>query len=312
MAIELKPCPFCGSNQLSFRSTPDMDTDGKFHRISCNECGASSRATFAMDACPLFYEELRNVWNTRPAPVDANPLASNPVDDKIAPDTDGNAPAATDTGLVTKGFLYQTLTEKNGWVSVHSLTDPAEGGLPYRSIEAVVTRSQAVELLAAERAEKDGWKELHDAAQVAVKERTEACNSLCRQNTDLEAKLAAKDARIKETEDCYLRLCEAIGVSATNAAPIDASEKFRSLEAKLAAAEKALETKGAANEALSKAVVESIDTEKRLREALEAADTAITLADKLIERGYGSDTPREWHKVIVAAQKARAALRERE
>lgn len=53
-----------------------------------------------------------------------------------------------------------------------------------------------------------------------------------------------------------------------------------SLEAKLAAAEKALET----------------------------ADTAVTLADKLIERGYGSDTPREWHKVIVAAQKARAVL----
>jgi len=37
----------------------------------------------------------------RPAPVDANPLASNPVDDKIAPDNSGNAPAATDTGLVT-------------------------------------------------------------------------------------------------------------------------------------------------------------------------------------------------------------------
>ncbi|EXL07395.1 hypothetical protein BG46_10785 [Brucella anthropi] len=36
-----------------------------------------------------------------PLDDDANPLASNPVDDKIAPDTDGNAPAATDTGLVT-------------------------------------------------------------------------------------------------------------------------------------------------------------------------------------------------------------------
>ncbi|KAB2655936.1 hypothetical protein F9K94_15530 [Brucella tritici] len=66
---DLLPCPLCGSNRLSFRSTPDMDTDGKFHRISCNECGASSRATFAMDACPLFFEELSNVWNTRPTPV---------------------------------------------------------------------------------------------------------------------------------------------------------------------------------------------------------------------------------------------------
>ncbi|UYT54106.1 Lar family restriction alleviation protein [Brucella sp. MAB-22] len=83
MASELKHCPFCGSNQLSFRSTPDMDTDGKYHRISCNECGASSRATFAMDACPLFYEELSKAWNTRPAP------------------------AATDTGLVTVGHQYK-------------------------------------------------------------------------------------------------------------------------------------------------------------------------------------------------------------
>ena len=67
MANELKPCPFCGGNSISFRSTPDMDTDGKFHCVSCNECGAKSREKFAMDACPLFYEELRNQWNTRPA-----------------------------------------------------------------------------------------------------------------------------------------------------------------------------------------------------------------------------------------------------
>lgn len=33
---------------------------------------------------------------TRPAPVDTNPLTSNPVDDKIAPDTDGKAPVAVD------------------------------------------------------------------------------------------------------------------------------------------------------------------------------------------------------------------------
>lgn len=70
MANELKPCPFCGGNSISFRSTPDMDTDGKFHCVSCNECGAKSREKFAMDACPLFYEELRNQWNTRPAPVE--------------------------------------------------------------------------------------------------------------------------------------------------------------------------------------------------------------------------------------------------
>ncbi|WP_408914038.1 hypothetical protein [Brucella pseudogrignonensis] len=57
--------------------------------------------------------------------------------------------------------------------------------------------------------------------------------------SDLQATNAALTARVKETEDCYLKLCEAIGVAATNAASIDASEKLRALETQLAAAEKA-------------------------------------------------------------------------
>lgn len=51
--------------------------------------------------------------------------------------------------------------------------------------------ARATEALEAKIASKDGWKELHDAAQVAVKERTEACNSLYKQVATLEAKLAA-------------------------------------------------------------------------------------------------------------------------
>ncbi|GAA5662619.1 hypothetical protein Brsp07_01089 [Brucella sp. NBRC 14130] len=92
----------------------------------------------------------------------------------------------------------------------------------------LVTRSQAEELLAAERAEKDGWKELHDAAQVAVKERTEACNNLYKQVNDLKADNAAKDARINFLER----------VTKDQETQITAQEV---LEAKLASAEKAME-----------------------------------------------------------------------
>ncbi|KAB2709676.1 hypothetical protein [Brucella intermedia] len=79
-------------------------------------------------------KEVVDHMNTRPAPVDANLLASNPVDDKIAPDTDGNAPAATDTGLVT-------YAHDNGTLS----------GLSRNEHGPWCLRSQAEELLAAER-----------------------------------------------------------------------------------------------------------------------------------------------------------------
>ena len=40
------------------------------------------------------------------------------------------------------------------------------------------------------------------------------------------------------------------------------------------------------------------------RKAIEKSDYAITLADRLIERAYGSDTPKEWNKAVSAAQKS--------
>ena len=192
--------------------------------------------------------------STRPTPVDANPLTSNPVDDKIAPDTDGNAPAATDTGLVTVAWQRKHPTE--GWM------DCREEDIPHyvkrgQEVRELSPRSQAEELLAAERAKyRDAMEKLVESQRETLVWQQRAI--------DLKADNAAKDARIKELQRVETELCTSIG----------------SLEARLAAAEK----------------------------ALEAADTAITFADKLIERGYGSDTPREWHKVIVAAQKARAVL----
>ncbi|ELT48111.1 hypothetical protein D584_16560 [Brucella intermedia M86] len=96
---------------------------------------------------------------------------------------------------------------------------------PRNGDKRLVYKSQAEELLAAERAEKDGWKELHDAAQVAVKERTEACNNLYKQVNDLKADNAAKDARVEFLERVWKKT----------------ESHTEALEAKLAAAEKALE-----------------------------------------------------------------------
>lgn len=106
-----------------------------------------------------------------------------------------SAPAATDTGLVTVGHM----------VSHDAELGPVE--------DAVVYRSQAEELLAAERSRADAnFDKAIEQGKRAV---------------DLEAKLAAKDARIKDLtgdRDSWRRVAEKL-----------AGEK-QALEAKLAAA----------------------------------------------------------------------------
>lgn len=52
-----------------------------------------------------------------------------------------------------------------------------------------------------EELEKEGWKELHDAAQKTVKERTEACNSLYKQVNALETQLAAAKYLISRAQE---------------------------------------------------------------------------------------------------------------
>ncbi len=63
------------------------------------ECAANSAGGIEVAMVSLPIEQVKALVegrNTRPAPVDANPLASNPVDDKIAPDTDGKRDSASD------------------------------------------------------------------------------------------------------------------------------------------------------------------------------------------------------------------------
>ncbi len=178
------------------------------------------------------------------------------------------APAATDTGLVTVEHQYWR-DQTQEWLSTGFPDRYRKDGFQVREL---VTRSQAVELLvavtierdfwkdrfqhdteairkleaelAAERAEKAGWKELHDAAQVAVKERTEACNNLYKQVNDLIADNAAKAARIKELEGINANLMgddEDKPRYTTKRLKHEIARATEALEAKIAAAEKALE-----------------------------------------------------------------------
>ncbi|MDH0125470.1 hypothetical protein N7376_15790 [Brucella intermedia GD04153] len=231
MASELEPCPFCSKTMMlrsalwpsegdadaiihadptdcpmlgfsdgsadgsiiekwncSLSNEDDFPSDG-----SCVRCGSVPRnANGLCNTC--LDEDAERLENTRTTPVAP-----------VSPDTDGKCGE-----LVTVGYM---VSHEEGLGIVE---------------EPVCYRSQAEELLAAERAEKDGWKELHDAAQVAVKERTEACNNLYKQVNDLKADNAAKDARINFLER----------VTKDQETQITAQEV---LEAKLASAEKALE-----------------------------------------------------------------------
>jgi hypothetical protein len=63
---ELKSCPFCGKKATL---THSYDPDGCYWAyIKCNGCEVRSRGKWTSvrsDACPLFYEEVRDEWNTR-------------------------------------------------------------------------------------------------------------------------------------------------------------------------------------------------------------------------------------------------------
>ncbi|WPM80937.1 hypothetical protein R5W60_04360 [Brucella pseudintermedia] len=194
--------------------------------------------------------------NTRLAPVDATPLASNPVDDKIAPDINGKAPAATDTGLVTVAKQWK-VTAKNWSGLKPDISEPFDE-------RELVTRSQAEELLAAEREkvlflktameiaqthcglkdktidslEADNAALIHDLNRIKDHE-TELVNDNEVKDREIERLTksliieeqlnAAKAARIKELERCHegtIDLCN------------QKTAQIEALEAKLTAYEK--------------------------------------------------------------------------
>jgi transcription elongation factor Elf1 len=69
---ELDSCPVCQS-KASMRHTHDEDGCYWAH-IECNKCGLRTRGSWCStrsDACSIFYAEVRDAWNARITPTQA-------------------------------------------------------------------------------------------------------------------------------------------------------------------------------------------------------------------------------------------------
>lgn len=121
MTYELKSCPFCA------KSLTNRNGINQYGRCDTEGCWmAEAKIGISCDDP----KQVKR-WNTRPAP------------------------AATDTGLETLGFVHPTfVTERErGYDEIFRTVRVPENWEP------VVTRSQAVELLAAETKLKQHWKD---------------------------------------------------------------------------------------------------------------------------------------------------------
>jgi len=140
------------------------------------------------------------------------------------------APAATDTGLVTVATVWP------------------EGELVTRSQAEAIIRDLETKILEAAISDR-----LDDAgAPLSWQERAEIAEGII---SDLKADNAAKDARIKELEELLAKFAD----KGTLQALKDANDRAEALEAKLEAAEKALEPfANAADGRKSKSVTGSV------------------------------------------------------
>ena len=147
MASELKLCPFCQCDPKLIRPMGERLLTDKppYYGPEKYRYRCSSSTCCAMTNCHNTEEEARSQWNTRPAP------------------------AATDTGLET--VAWQRKHPTAGWM------DCGEEYIPHyrdhgQEVRELSPRSQAAELLAAERAENDEAYELgkRDGFSEAVQE----------------------------------------------------------------------------------------------------------------------------------------------
>ena len=209
MANELKPCPFCGSKARMWPSQTKSDSEGSYEIIGCSNIDCLIEPT-TEEYLP--YAEAIAAWNTRPAP------------------------AATDMGLVTVETQWRYAFIPNDmWLSSKQPENMRDGAIETREL---VTRSQAEAIIAAER-----------EAQQRLLDIIEEANS---DKEALQADNAALTARVKTLEgerDHWKANHDSVLGKYRLATqrpdlPVDrlpAIRKLEALEAKLAAAEKALE-----------------------------------------------------------------------
>ncbi|WP_415280156.1 hypothetical protein [Brucella sp. BZ] len=155
-------------------------------------------------------------------------LASNPVDDNIAPDTDGKEPAATDTGLETVAEnLARTFWGyfEGGPDAIAWFDNNKSLGGPAWLIEQC--RSQAVELLAAERAKTERWHKKAMDAGVIVHSDGTTSHPMRKERDDLKADNARKDYLLSVSDTVAQQLQNQI---------VTLTLQIEALEAKLAAA----------------------------------------------------------------------------
>ena len=70
--MELKPCPFCGSNDLDTVFVDMRDREGRPMQVVCADCGASGPSAYFSDDSTTIGEVVRvTAWNRRAAPEPA-------------------------------------------------------------------------------------------------------------------------------------------------------------------------------------------------------------------------------------------------
>ena len=250
MSSELKPCPFC-SKTMMLRSAlwpSEGDADAIIHadHTDCPMLGFSDGSAdgsiiekwnYSLSNEDDFPSDGSCV-RCGSVPRNASGLCNTCLDEDAARlENTRPAPAATDTGLVTVAWQHQDYDE---W---HETRVPEYHKNRGKNVRELVTRSQAVELLAAERAARDDII-LRQARAIEKLEADNAAlihdlNRIKDHETELVNDNAEKDARIKELEETKAVIAAdkktLLDLAATN------GDKVTALEAKLAAAEKALE-----------------------------------------------------------------------
>jgi len=233
MESELKPCPFC-------EGEASQEYNGNEPYVRCVDCGAS-------------IDGKSGAWNTRPAPASVeDELYRAGMARKRNPDIAGDMPdPAPVEGLETVEHHYWH-DQTQEWLPTGFPDRYRKDGVLVREL---VTRPQAEAIIAAER----NRAEVAVAAMVRNHQRAEKA----------ETDNAALTARVKELEDENKSLTEEWYRGLRVQQKI--CDRAEALEAKLAAAEKALERLTLHANALALAHVLSIPADAGIWDALKDA-----------------------------------------